>query len=262
MHIKDKYITVDDKQQELVEIIIQRLFNLLKTTDLKRSVLSVISFIGNTNFIKNGIFDLVESENVYSIKILFRSLIEHFLKFQYLLLRFLESQNDTIFTEFERFSQYSDLLSYGNSLKNINHILNSKDADLSSFEILKEMFPELKGQTNKWVKDKIEEYRIQNIIKYINDRINKDNSYSSNKFILDLLPVYSELSSFVHGSSEANKIMLKLSDPKLRMEDLNKSVEFSLNITLLISSSACLMFAKQDEGLIKYYNNFLSLLKH
>ena len=82
--MEERYIEIDDKQQELLEQAFPLLMSLREKTEFKKSATTTIAFIGNTNFIKNGIFDLYESQNVYSIKILFRSLIEHYLKFQYL----------------------------------------------------------------------------------------------------------------------------------------------------------------------------------
>ena len=41
-------------------------------------------FVTKTNFIKNAIFDLCENDDPYSANILFRSLIEHHLKFMFI----------------------------------------------------------------------------------------------------------------------------------------------------------------------------------
>jgi len=257
----EKYIEIDDKQQELLEQVFPRLISLREKTELKKSVITIIAFIGNTNFIKNGIFDLYESQNIYSIKILFRSLIEHYLKFQYLFLRFIEIKNDSVFSDYEKFSKYSEMIYYGDSIKNIYEILNGDTSNLNSFETLKELYPELNEISRKSFKNKVNEYKIFNIIKFINNKINKENTYSGNKFLLDLLPIYSELSSFVHGGFEATQIMSKLSNEDDRIKDLDKSISFSLNITLSIASFSCLMFAKHDKTMVDFHNKFYSLLK-
>lgn len=259
--MEERYIEIDDKQQELLEQAFPLLMSLREKTEFKKSATTTIAFIGNTNFIKNGIFDLYESQNVYSIKILFRSLIEHYLKFQYLFFRFIEIKNDSVFADYEKFSKYSEMIYYGDSIKNIYEILNGDTSKLNSFETLKELFPELSELSRKSFKNKIDEYRIQNIIKFINSKINKDNTYKGNKFLLDLLPIYSELSSFVHGGIEATQIMAKLSNENDRIKDLDKALSFSLNITLSIASFSCLMFSAHDKTLIDYHNKFYSLLR-
>jgi len=40
-------------------------------------------FIAKTDFLKNGIFDLCESDNLYAENVLYRSLIEYHLRFMY-----------------------------------------------------------------------------------------------------------------------------------------------------------------------------------
>jgi hypothetical protein len=166
--MEERYIEIDDKQQELLEQAFPLLMSLREKTEFKKSATTTIAFIGNTNFIKNGIFDLYESQNVYSIKILFRSLIEHYLKFQYLFFRFIEIKNDSVFADYEKFSKYSEMIYYGDSIKNIYEILNGDTSKLNSFETLKELFPELSELSRKSFKNKIDEYRIQNIIRRFN----------------------------------------------------------------------------------------------
>ncbi len=54
------------------------------------------SFVAKTNFLKTAIFDLCESDNLYAVNIVFRSLIEHILKAQYVFMKWAEDKSDDV----------------------------------------------------------------------------------------------------------------------------------------------------------------------
>jgi hypothetical protein len=82
-----------------------------------------LSFITRTEFIKNGILDLAETENVYAAKILFRSHIEHFLRFQYIWFRVCEEKSDATAEQYSKFSSFKEGLLIGKSWKRVAKIL-------------------------------------------------------------------------------------------------------------------------------------------
>jgi hypothetical protein len=120
-----KFEEIDDSHQELLEEAFLGIISYRKNAKYKDIITVLSSFIGNVNFIKNGIYDLYESQNVYSTRILFRSLIEHFLRFQYLVLRYCELKDGSVFKEYIEYSRYTDEYQYGLSLKSMNRILDS-----------------------------------------------------------------------------------------------------------------------------------------
>jgi hypothetical protein len=261
MDFLDKYIEIDDKHQELIEEFFNEFLKLTNKKEFMNVRMVISSLIANTIFIKNGIYDLYESQNVYSIKILFRSLIEHFLRFQYLVFSYLEKKEYSVFEEYIKYSRFSDEYLYGQSLKSINSILENELKDKDSYEILQEFHPELRNIPKKDFKVVCDRLSIKQIIRYINERINKNNTLEGNAFILKLIPIYSELSAYVHGSIGAIEEMSKLITDEDRYEEMNQALKFSSLICISITSFASLIFIKENEKLGSIHNKFTLLIK-
>jgi hypothetical protein len=67
--------TASSEIHELVEQFMPWALALTKASPTSRSVQLFIWFIVKTDFLKNGILDLCESENLYAANVVFRSLI-------------------------------------------------------------------------------------------------------------------------------------------------------------------------------------------
>ncbi len=247
----EKLIEIDDSYQDLISEIIPKIITAGKENDLPNFSRVTILFLTKINFIKNGIFDLFESNNTYSIKILFRVLIEHFIKYNYLFMKFAQNQNDIVAIDFIKFSKYSEAVLLGNSYKKINELLEN-DNDLDSYKLLQDYTPELKNVSKKEFKEKVSEYDMRNMIRFINEQLNKEKTFEGNAFILKLFPIYSDLSSFVHGGYGADSLMFMHSDEDLRVKELITDLEFSLRMTVSIGSIACIAFAKNDKSMLEY----------
>lgn len=245
----ENLIEIDEEYQNILINAMPKLMKVGKDNDLSNFSRLTISFITNMNFLKNGMFDLYESQNTYSIKILFRVLIEYFIKFNYLFMEFVKVQDDSIAIDYYKYSKYSESVKLGNSYKKINEILDIEN-DLDSYKLLQEINPELKNISKRMFKEKVAKYDIYHMIKSINERINKENSFNGNAFLLGLFPIYSDLSSFVHGGNSADMLMLSHSNEKVRVEELFKDMQFALRMTISTSVFALIAFSKFDKSLL------------
>jgi hypothetical protein len=118
----------------------------------------LLSFIASTEFIKNGILDLVETENAYAKYILFRSLIEHFLRFQYIWLRFAEEKSDAPAEAYLK-----EALQLARSWKRVARILGH-DSGLTPHEVLKLVIKESAGHTAKEIDEQASQFEYAKII--------------------------------------------------------------------------------------------------
>jgi len=78
-----------------------------------------MNFIANTNFIKEGIIELAYTDNTYSLNILLRSLIEQYLKFQFIWMKFIENKDDTIGVGYWEFYSFSEDVNYAKAWKKV-----------------------------------------------------------------------------------------------------------------------------------------------
>ena len=70
-----------------------------------------IQFINvSANFIKNSIYDNCETDDYYGMKILYRCLIEHFIRFKYLYINWLLNKNDDFAKEYLEYSDAREVL--------------------------------------------------------------------------------------------------------------------------------------------------------
>jgi len=186
----------DDSFHDEFEKLANSFMQQFAQSNYPATALSLVALMGSVNSIKLGIYDLAEKSDthLYVTKILHRTLIEHYLKFYYLLFRFLNEKTDDIGIEYRKYTKISEVLAYINASdvantiagKSINEqVLKKLKKELPEFDISKK---ELLKITTNW--------KHRNIVKYLkqNSELIQEGSY-----ILKLIPEYAELSSFVHG---------------------------------------------------------------
>jgi transcriptional regulator of aromatic amino acid metabolism len=137
--------------------------------------------------------------------------------------------------------------------------LDKDGEEFDPYNILKQFVPSLKDVSKKEFKSIVEKYNIKRIISYINSKINKENTFEGNSFILNLIPIYSELSSFVHGSFGATETISKMAKEEDRIKDMNQALKFSSLIAISISAFSCLIFVKEDKKFALLHKKFVSL---
>jgi hypothetical protein len=152
-----------------------------------------LSFITRTEFIKNGILDLVETDNTYAMKILFRSLIEHVFRFQYIWLRVCEEKNDEAAEEYLRFSEFKEGILIGKSWKRIAKILGL-DSPLTAYDAFRDIVPEAGSYSAKEIDQKTAQVDFANLIQSVFERLKLPRDSHNVPFPLTLIPEYCDLS--------------------------------------------------------------------
>jgi hypothetical protein len=182
----DKIKSIDDTYFEQYQIIMDNLTSLVKNVKTSKSIMNLVSLNMYINFLKTGMFDLYESDNIISMNVLFRSIFDYFLRFQYLFLRLIEEKNDNAVTEYLSDSNKHDIFGYINALKFIKQKLNP--SLLTHFQI-----PEIKTKID-------DKYSYKKMIEFIVKKTNLNNGKEDNlDFLTKMLLKYSELSKYVHG---------------------------------------------------------------
>jgi len=222
------------------------IFELIKSDKIPKTSNTFLLFIAKTNFIKESIFELSESQNIYAINILFRSLIEHYLRFQYMFFRVLSDKDDNIGEEYLKFCSLSENIDTGKAWKDIAKILE-KNPTADPYELLKEINPDFKKYSKEEITKASEQFRYKNIIRFINSKLNRDNKFEDNEFILKLIPIYSDLSSFVHGGPSADKTLFETKDEKDRLKEVLHKIELSFMIAGTVKMFSYLVFYQYDK---------------
>ena len=129
-----------------------------------------LSFVASTEFIKNGIFDLAETENVYAAKILFRSLIEHDLRFQYVWFRTSEEKSDAAAEDYLKYGRFKEVLQVAKSWKRVAKILG-REPSITPHEALKDVVKDAGGYSSKEIDERASQFEYARIIEYIFEKV-------------------------------------------------------------------------------------------
>ena len=237
------------------------LFPTLIESEFKYTAEICFMYMNNSDFIKDSILDLVERENYYSINILHRSLIEHFLRFNYFFFNFaINGKSDKYANKFRTSLLFTDKLSIRKShnsgkriknlqsdtLKNIQDEIYTSSADFQQFDL-----DELLKFSN--------ELSIKNIINFIENHIGKQH-YVPNDFLIDTLVRYSKQSSYVHGGIFSNQELrnFAIKNEENKIKNLTVIYGLSLQTATFIKIYSYIILTEINPEFFKYYSKITS----
>jgi hypothetical protein len=249
---------IDEQIFDTIEGPLAELSSTFSQTQYQKTLSTFILFVAKVDFIKNAIFDICSNEDIYSAKILYRALIEHMLKFQYLFLRFVQEKSDRPVEEYELFSDLSEDVGYAKAWLSVSKIRNDADPAEDMWEELKKIKQELASYSKKEIEEKVSQFRYKNVIAYINNVLLSDDR-SGELPILKLILEYSELSSFVHAGPFANRFVLKHADETKRKQELLHVCEMAFLIATSVKEFTFLVAASSDSKYSKVVNQIANI---
>jgi len=193
---------IDDEIFETVEDSTKYIAWLLKESPIPKTAEILWMFIGSSNFIKNSIFDCSETEDIYSVKILFRSIIEHYLRFQFIFTKYGITKSDVESEKYYSILEISEYLNYVKSVRSVASIRGIDSKTLNEmWEELRTQFPYLDKYSKKEIEELSRQFSIKNMILFLEEttKVGKKEDSFLPKMILE----YSNLSSYVHGGISA-----------------------------------------------------------
>jgi len=166
------------------------------------SVFSVTSFLAKVESLRIGLFEVAKLEEYYSLGVLFRALIEHFIKFQYMSMKMLNQSEDEIGIDYWLFGQDREMIDFAKSAQHAYRLLGIDDKyDVN--EILKKHGIITEEKSASKIRKRSEQFQFNNMVRYISNQLEYEKSGNS-QFLMMFFPKYSELSSCVHGGPESN----------------------------------------------------------
>ncbi len=205
------------------------------------SIFSVVSFIPKIESIRLGIFDLAKAEGYYSINILHRSLIEHYTKAIYLWIKTIENTDDEVGIDYWVFGTDKEVVDYAKALSDSYTLLGIANKE-SPNETLKRMgFLDGDKSITK-IKNKTQQFSYKNMVKYISTST-KMREKGVAPIINKVFPMYSELSSCVHGGPESVGAYEK------GLDSLAGKLEFSVFSSLSVTWLSYELLSQYEEAM-------------
>lgn len=234
---------------------------LLFESDFPRTAEISFMYMSSSNFLKNSIFDCAENEDYYSMSVLFRSLIEHYLRYKFFWFNNSKHKDDNYALKFRTALDFKEKIEMEKSINVVKQI--RKMEQKSSDEIWKDLISENKDFA-KFNKKEITEFSqslsIKNIIRYI-EKAMINGGFGTNEFLHKLIIQYSNMSSFVHGGLFAHKKMVSLENEKERHESMIGTCGIALQSATAIKSFSYLTFYQFMPEFGVHYNNATELIK-
>lgn len=160
----DYVLKFDDSLHEDFAKIGERFMPVLMQSNFPETMQSLIGLMTSINSIKLGMYDLVErcDTHLYVVKILHRTLLEQFLRFEFICQKFLEEGNEDVGYEYRKYSKISETLAYIGAFQ-VAATMAGKSTDDIVLKKLKKKYPELEitkrnlsDITGKWKHRSIE----------------------------------------------------------------------------------------------------------
>ena len=224
----------------------------LKNSEFKYTQYALFSFIPKIESIRHGMFEVAKIDEHYSFRILKRSLFEHQLKFHYLWMRFIKERNDEAGKDYFIFCKAKEDLDYIKALKDSAEMLGLIQG-LSPIEILNELKPELENISSSQLSKKSGQFTYKNITKYINKWLENE-SENQPSFLNSIFPMYSELSSFVHGGPDTLAYSMELQDPKKLEDKMIGDLYTSQTMSFHVRASTFLIFFQDNKEMSIPFN--------
>jgi hypothetical protein len=211
------------------------------------------SFTISTNFIKNSIFDCSETDDFFGVKILFRSLIEHYLRFSFIWFNWMKTKSDYDAKRYLDFTHAREVL---DTIKADidSYKLSNPDFKIDNWNELLSQIPSCKNLSKKEIEEETLKYTYKNIIKLLKeiDEGKKDTTPFGS-----LIKEYSKLSSFVHGGSNCHDELLKFHDEEERQQEYNRICSLTFQMAGTVKLFSLLMLVQTDRH--DFENSYLNI---
>jgi len=207
----------DDYLFEIIsESLDSKVVPVLQKSIIPKSGHAFVMFITKAAFIKNAILDIAESENLYSMNILYRSLFDHYLKFHFLFNRSLKNRDDEAANDYYLYCDIEENLSFIENLKKGQKIFGMPENIEAAWDLLTKHRPELKNLKLDEVKKKASQFQYKNLIRSLWQDFSRKPDAEGFFLLKLILPEYSELSSYVHGGVFAEYALGNFADNQKR----------------------------------------------
>lgn len=201
-------------------------------------------FTVSTNFIKNSIFNCAENDDLFGVKILFRSQIEHYLRFSYIWFNWMKQKSDDTSRRYLEYSAAREVL---DSIKSqVSEIqLSNPDFMIKDWDDLLNQFPNLKVYSRNEIEKETLKYTYKNIVKVLK-QIDEFKEHQTT-FFGSIIKEYTSLSSFVHGSIGSHDELLRFNEETRRMAEYLRVCTLTFQMAGTVKLFSLLMFVQTDK---------------
>jgi hypothetical protein len=251
--VKEKYLRHDKAIKDLHSEI--KRLNIPIELPIANEVLTDLS--ERIDSIFNSILSLTASDNLYSLFILYRSILEHSYKAFYIFAKTIKDRNDDTAEKYKKHLFISEFLAEQAGVLEMEDLINENEKKTNFLDFLLLKFPELNGfdkENQKEISAAIMQFRLSEIIKFLHDGFaEREENKDIAAIFAKTLPEYSHVSTFTHGGSYASTLMKKFSEQNSTQQEIDKILKISLTVCGVIKENVFITY--------QIDNSFVDILK-
>ena len=244
----------EDAAEEMVKYrpIIEDYVSTVNNWEHPYSHFAMLSFIPKVESIRCGMLEVAKTEESYSYRILLRSLIEHYCKFMYIWMRYAEERDDNIGKQYFIFGSAKENLDYIKAMRDSAEMLGGM-MPRSPIDILNDLQPSFNNVSANQLQASSLQFTYKYTAKYLHEKACKPSNKPS-ELMASIIPLYSELSSFVHGGPSSLDFCEELKNPETMYDNIIETLSVSQMMVFHVQAMTFLMYYQRDKKFGDPYN--------
>lgn len=242
-----KVQNIDYKINEMYESVFEELAKAIQTSSCQYTLIHLYSLVSSCESLKNGIGDALESGNVYVSKCLMRVLVEHFLRFNYICLSHIQTKSDTVAQEFSEYCAIKEKMDSIKAKNFENQMLGKPETNVN--KAIRDIFPQMGDLSNKKINKISDKWAYKNIVHLVST-FDLDLVSNTSPFLASLVPIYSQLSSFIHGGINASNHACYLVTNTLDIQAIQDDYSSACRITGFTKVFSAMIAAQSNADLL------------
>jgi len=257
----EKILEADDEIFETFQKYATTLFLTNFAKQFKNTLLITVMFDMSCSFLKSSIFDAVQNDGLFGAKVMFRSLIEHYFRFQYLANEWMRTNlddNAELYIKFALAREDMDTIRASVSSFKMYY----PNIEIPTWSELMLSVDSLKDIDKNKIDQESRKYSLKSILRYMSEEILKNESGKELSIIDSLLHEYAALSSYTHGGIGAHFESLNLGNHDKRLKEYERIAGLTFHMANSVKLFSTLMYYQTDkEPFGEYYNSINKTLK-
>jgi hypothetical protein len=207
-----EYTEADDLFFAIVQEGGTPMFASVADTIYPKTYRAMFGFCSKTNALKTAMFDMVEAENPYAFKALLRCYCDHYLKFTYLFVGFLREHSDEVGREYFSYCGVIESRDWLNAVTAAEGLVGNPVVG-NMRGAIDTVYPDIQQMSNSELEAASAKFRYRSILRFLSAEAPQLVSQET-PFLASIIPVYAELSSFVHGGPWSDRDMYTYRDAR------------------------------------------------
>lgn len=184
--------------------------------------------------IYQGMLLMGHTNNLTSLHVLYRSLMDHFIKIQYIQDKTFTGLSDETAHQYKVHYSVHEFLGEQGGIIEMDQIIDETKPKPDKPTYLQNKFPEMAGfdkNNEKEISAAVKQFGLSVMVKHLRDRFHKlPGTKNGGNILAQILPEFARVSSFTHGGPYAGQILQTLKEAGTVEEQIHNQLNIGLTM--------------------------------